>query len=71
MMQYSILLTWDDEAAVWIAENDSIPVALESGSLDVLIERVKNAVPELLELNGKASSNVTLNFAMECQRIVA
>jgi len=71
MASYCIFLHWDDEAAVWVAENNEIPVALESGSLDVLIERVKNAVPQLLELNGKSHSNITLNFSMECQRIVA
>ena len=71
MNKYDIELFWDDEAAVWVAENDLIPVALESGSLDVLIERVKNAVPELLELNGKINSDITLFFNMQCQRMVA
>ena len=71
MTSYNIALYWDNEAAVWIAENTEIPIALESGSLDVLMERVKNAVPELLELNGKNRSNITLNFSMECQRVVA
>ena len=71
MNKYDIELFWDDEAAVWVAENDDIPVALESGSLDVLMERVKNAVPELLELNGKINSNITLFFNMKCQRLVA
>jgi hypothetical protein len=71
MPEYVVLLLWDDEAAVWTAENDEIPVTLESGSLDVLIERVKTAVPELLELNGKRHTNVTLNFKMERQAAVA
>ena len=71
MTEYPIVLTWDNEADVWVAVNDDIPIALESGSLDVLIERVRNAVPELLELNGKSCSNITLHFTMECQRIVA
>ena len=71
MNEYFITLSWDDEAAVWIAENDDIPIALESGSLDVLIERVKNATPELLELNGRNSTSIALRFTMECQRVVA
>lgn len=71
MNEYTILLTWDDEASVWVAENDNIPIALESGSLDVLIERVRNAVPELLELNGKNHNNIKLNFTMECQKMAA
>ena len=71
MTEYVIVLSWDDEAGVWIAENSDIPIALESDSLDKLIDRVKTATPELLELNRKTSTNITLNFTMECQRVVA
>ena len=71
MIKYTILLTWDEEASVWIAENDDIPIALESGSLDTLIKRVRIATPELLELNGKDNKNITLHFEMECQTMVA
>ena len=52
LREYPIDLSWDDEAAVWIATSESIPgLVLESGSLDALIERVRFAVPELLSLN--------------------
>ena len=71
MNEYTVLLTWDEEAAVWVAENDEIPIALESDSLDILIERVKTATPELLELNGKPHTNITIDFKMERQAIVA
>lgn len=50
-MEYVITLLWDEEADVWVAINDIIPLALESDSLDVQIERVKQSVPELLSLN--------------------
>jgi hypothetical protein len=62
MNEYAILLTYDDEARVWIAENDDIPVVLESGSLDALMERIRVAVPEILEMNGKEFRDVYLNF---------
>jgi len=71
MHEYTIVMTWDDEASVWVAENDDIPIALESDSLDVLIERVKNAVPELLELNKKNHANTVLHFIMERQTVLA
>ena len=71
MNEYNILLYWDDEAGVWIAENDDIPMALESVSLDDLINRVKIATPELLELNGRTNRNIELHFKMECQAVVA
>ena len=61
MKEYTVLLTWDDEAHVWVAENDRIPIALESGSFDTLIERVRNTVPEILQENNKPS-DVYLNF---------
>jgi hypothetical protein len=51
MTSYLIEFKWDDECDVWYAVNNDIPLALESGSLDVLMERVKFAVPEILELN--------------------
>lgn len=53
-MDYRINIIWDNEAAVYVATSEDVPgLVLESGSLDALIERVKTAVPELLELNGK------------------
>jgi len=70
MVEYIVLLTWDDEASVWVAENDDIPIALESDSLDTLIERVRIAVPELLELNQNIKK-VSLHFKMERQTLVA
>jgi predicted RNase H-like HicB family nuclease len=72
MNEYTVLLTWDNEARVWIAESDDIPgLILESESLDALIERVKDASPELLELNGRVHNNVSLLFKMERRAVVA
>ena len=51
VMDIKINITWDDEASVYIAVCDEIGLALESESYDKLIERVINAVPELIELN--------------------
>jgi hypothetical protein len=47
MAEYKVDFLWDDDAAVWVATSDDIPgLVLESGSLDALMERVRNAVPE-------------------------
>ena len=62
MNEYDIHLMWDDEARVWIAHNDEIPIVLENGSLDLLMEQVRLAVPEILELNGKEHEDVYLEF---------
>jgi hypothetical protein len=61
MPEYTINMTWDSEAAVWCAVCDDIPIALESGSFDALVERVKVAVPELLQLNS-TDSKCVLHF---------
>jgi len=62
MDEYEIILIWDEDARVWIAQNDDIPLALENGSLDLLMEQVRYATPEILELNGKNHEDVYLNF---------
>ena len=56
-MESEILQTinymWDSNAKMWIATSESVPgLVLEDASHDNLVERVKAAVPELLELNG-------------------
>ena len=51
-MEYKVNLFWDDEACVWVATSEDVPgLVLESGSVDALIEKVRYAVPELLEIN--------------------
>ena len=52
-MEYTVKMTWDPEAGVWLAINDEIPIALESESIDELVRRVRLAIPEMLELNHK------------------
>jgi hypothetical protein len=71
MTEYTVLLTWDDEASKWCALNDDIPIILEDASLDTLIDRVKMAAPELLELNGRPHTGIHLFFKMERQAVIA
>jgi hypothetical protein len=66
MQKYTINLTWDNEAAVWIATSADIPgLVLESGSLDALIERTRFAAPELLTLNGSQDKTLSMYFHSE------
>ena len=51
MNEYKVDFLWDNEAKVWLAICDDIPLALEDGSLDRLMYRVKLAAPELVEMN--------------------
>lgn len=62
-MKYKIDLTWDKEAAVWVATSEDITgLVMESGSLDALMERVKNATTELLELNSHKGKRTQILF---------
>ena len=70
MVEYVINMTWDNEVKVWCAVCDEVPLALESGSFDALVERVKVAVPELLTMNG-ADSECILRFIAERRDSVA
>ena len=67
--RYSINIIWDDEASVWIAISDDIPLALESGSLDALIERVKVVAPEILALNSE--HDTPAQFYIKSERLIA
>nr|DAM99607.1 MAG TPA: antitoxin [Caudoviricetes sp.]DAR33711.1 MAG TPA: antitoxin [Caudoviricetes sp.] len=65
-MSYTVKLFWDSEADVWIATSDDVKgLTLESGSLDVLIERVRMAVPELLKLNNQPLENAKIAFVTD------
>ncbi len=69
-MGYIVKFTWDHDAGVWIATSEDVPgLVLEGGSLDALIERVKYAVPELLELN-HVPANSRILFRMEREESV-
>ena len=64
-MEYNVKFMWDDEAAVWVATSDDIKgLVMEGGSADALVERVRIAVPELLELNSQKPP-AKLNFLFE------
>ncbi|MDR2701263.1 MAG: DUF1902 domain-containing protein [Spirochaetaceae bacterium] len=62
-MECNVSLTWDDEAYVWLASSADVPgLALESGSLDALMERVKVTIPDLLDLK---NTDLTIGFRAE------
>ena len=57
---------WDAEASVWVATSDDVlGLVTEAASFELLLEKLRVMVPELLEMNhampssGKASYRVT------------
>ena len=56
-----IKMEWDD--GIWCAESDDeLGIVLESKSFDDLVERVRAAVPEMLDLNFGYTEEVQINF---------
>jgi len=50
---YEVLAQWDGEAGVWVAESEDVPgLVAEADSPNVLVQKLKTLIPELLELNG-------------------
>ncbi|SCW26745.1 protein of unknown function [Ruminococcaceae bacterium YRB3002] len=71
-MKCVVNVIWDPEAAVYIATSESIPgLVLESGSFDALIEKVRVAVPELLQLNNSKADVIDLTFMAERHCLVS
>jgi len=67
-MKCVVKLLWDDESCRWHCESDDIPgLLLESNSCDALIDRVRLAAPEMLELNCAYVGSIQLSF--ETKRI--
>ena len=55
---------YDNEAQVWIAtSNDVTGLILESESPEILMKRVVDAIPELIELNN-LPKYTAVNFSM-------
>ncbi|MCL2108572.1 MAG: DUF1902 domain-containing protein [Oscillospiraceae bacterium] len=65
-MKSTIKLIWSEDERFWYSKSmdERFGLTLESGSLDVLIERVRAAVPDLLCEIGY-TGEVDLNFEID------
>ena len=70
-MNCRVNMLWDDDACVWVATSEDVPgLVLEHDSFDVLVERVRLASPELLELNTGYTGGISLSFSItQCERL--
>lgn len=63
MKTYNILAMWDDEVSVWVATSEDIPgLVTEAPTLDQLSQKLREMVPELLELNNDLPQNKSEGF---------
>jgi hypothetical protein len=63
-----IKIIWND--GVWYSKvstdsGENVRLTLESGSFDALVERMKIAIPEMLELNFGYVGDIQLSFDVE------
>lgn len=55
MKEAKIHAEWDPDAQVWVATSDEVPgLATEDDTLEGLVSKLKNMVPELMELDKRA-----------------
>ena len=56
---YEVRAQWDSEAGVWLAESEDVPgLVAEAESPNLLAQKLKVLIPELLELNGVSTGQV-------------
>ena len=65
-MECTVKLIWDQETDRWHCESDdNLCITLEAASFDVLVERIRIAAPEMLELNCGYKGPIQLRFEAE------
>ena len=66
IMECTVKLIWDSETDRWHTETEDVPgLVLEAASFDALVERVRMAAPEMLELNCGYIGPIKLSFEAE------
>ncbi len=53
---------WDDEAKVWSSVVEDLHIFTEAPSIEVLRERLKLIVPDMLEERGEAAGDVSIEI---------
>ena len=66
MMKCKVKLIWSHESDSWYTVSEDVPgLALGADTFDALVDRVRVAVPELLELNLDYKGDVELYIEAE------
>ena len=64
--EINIQARWDGDASVWIATSVDVPgLVIEADTWPAMIEEVKLALPDLMELSGQGYENLSLTFKAE------
>ena len=64
--EINIQARWDGDASVWIATSVDVPgLVIEADTWPAMIEEVKLALPDLMELSGQGYEHLSLTFKAE------
>jgi len=65
-MECKVKFLWDSESDRWYTKTDDVPgMALDSGSFDALIEKVRMVAPDMLEENFGYLGPISFTFTAE------
>jgi predicted RNase H-like HicB family nuclease len=63
---YHVQADWDPEADVWVATSEDVPgLATEAATIEVLTEKLRTIIPELLQANRLVSSETPEAISFE------
>ena len=63
--EFLIKAFWDMETGVWVATSDDVPgLVTEAVNMELLIKKLKDMIPELLELNGIYEKGTEIPFSI-------
>ena len=73
MHKHSIIVRadWDAEAGVWVAtSNDIDGLAVEADTLELIADKVRQAITDLVELNGFDSGGADVPVHLMAERMM-
>ena len=63
---------WDTDAGVWVATSDDIHgLAIEAETVESLRDKVKNAIHDLIELNGTDSPHAAVPVHLMMEQVIS
>jgi len=69
MSAYTITCRWDEEGGVWYVADSDVPgLATGADSLDELVHKLEDLIPELLELNNQLPDTPDIRFVVHAER---
>ncbi|MBD2679680.1 MULTISPECIES: DUF1902 domain-containing protein [Nostoc] len=65
-MTFKVEAFWDKDAEVWVATSSDVPgLATEASSIEILTEKLRVMIPELIVLNGIIRSDYVGSITFE------